>query len=51
MEMVIGSGKGYVSADLNKPEEPPLGLIPMTHFLVQLKKYHTQLVLLEKEKH
>ena len=27
MEMTVGNGKGYVSADLNKPEEPPLGLI------------------------
>ena len=35
MEMNIGTGKGYVSADLNKPEEPPLGLIPMIHYLVQ----------------
>ena len=26
MEMTVGNGKGYVSADLNKPEEPPLGL-------------------------
>ena len=25
MEMTVGSGKGYVPADLNKPEEPPLG--------------------------
>ena len=25
MEMSVGTGKGYVSADMNKPEEPPLG--------------------------
>jgi DNA-directed RNA polymerase, alpha subunit/40 kD subunit len=24
MEMTVSSGKGYVSADMNKPEEPPL---------------------------
>ena len=29
MEMTVGTGKGYVSADMNKPEEPPLGLIPI----------------------
>ena len=29
MEMNVGTGKGYVSADLNKPEDPPLGLIPI----------------------
>ena len=34
MEMTVGNGKGYVSADFNKPEEPPLGLIPMTLCLV-----------------
>ena len=26
MEMTVRNGKGYVSADMNKPEEPPLGL-------------------------
>ena len=25
MEMTVGTGKGYVSAEMNKPEEPPLG--------------------------
>ena len=29
MEMNVNTGKGYVPADLNKPEEPPLGLIAM----------------------
>merc|ERR1712167_85392 len=27
MEMNVSTGKGYVPAELNKPEEPPLGLI------------------------
>ena len=27
MEMNINTGKGYVPAELNKPEEPPLGLM------------------------
>ena len=30
MEMNVNTGKGYVPAELNKPEEPPLGLIAMT---------------------
>ena len=29
MEMTVGTGKGYVPAVMNKPEEPPLGLIPI----------------------
>ena len=37
MEMNVNTGKGYVPAELNKPEEPPLGLIAITHFIVQLK--------------
>ncbi len=27
MEMTVGTGKGYVPAVMNKPEDPPLGLI------------------------
>ena len=27
MELTVNSGKGYVPANLNKIEEPPLGLI------------------------
>ena len=38
MEMTVGSGKGYVSADLNKPEEPPLGLIPIDSLFSPVKK-------------
>tara|TARA_B100000886_G_scaffold46702_1_gene28662 strand:- start:508 stop:1536 length:1029 start_codon:yes stop_codon:yes gene_type:complete len=38
MEMVVGNGKGYVSADLNKPEEPPLGLIPIDSLFSPVKK-------------
>ena len=33
MEMTVGTGKGYVSADMNKPEEPPLGLMALTTFI------------------
>ena len=38
MEMTIGSGKGYVSAEMNKPEEPPLGLIPIDSLFSPVKK-------------
>ena len=38
MEMTVGSGKGYVSADLNKPVEPPLGLIPIDSLFSPVKK-------------
>lgn len=29
MEMTVQSGKGYVSADKNRPEDAPIGLIPI----------------------
>ena len=35
MEMNVNSGKGYVPAELNKPEEPPLGLIAIDSYTVQ----------------
>ena len=38
MEMTIGTGKGYVSAEMNKPEEPPLGLIPIDSLFSPVKK-------------
>ena len=38
MEMNVGSGKGYVSADMNKPDEPPLGLIPVDSLFSPVKK-------------
>ena len=38
MEMTVGNGKGYVSADMNKPEEPPLGLIPIDSLFSPVKK-------------
>jgi len=38
MEMTIGNGKGYVPAELNKPEEPPLGLIPIDSLFSPVKK-------------
>ena len=38
MEMSVGNGKGYVSAEMNKPEEPPLGLIPIDSLFSPVKK-------------
>ena len=38
MEMTVGSGKGYTPADMNKPEEPPLGLIPIDSLFSPVKK-------------
>ena len=38
MEMNVGTGKGYVSADLNKPDEPPLGLIPIDSLFSPVKR-------------
>jgi DNA-directed RNA polymerase subunit alpha len=38
IEMTVGNGKGYVSADMNKPNEPPLGLIPIDSLFSPVKK-------------
>ena len=38
MEMNINTGKGYVPAELNKPEEPPLGLIAIDSLYSPVKK-------------
>lgn len=29
MELTVGTGKGYVAADQNKPEDAPIGMIPV----------------------
>ena len=38
MEMTIGNGKSYGSAELNKPDEPPIGLIPIDSLFSPVKK-------------
>ena len=38
MELFVGNGKGYVSAESNKPEEPPLGLIPIDSLFSPVKR-------------
>ena len=38
MEMTVGTGKGYASAEMNKLEEPPIGLIPIDSLFSPVKK-------------
>ncbi len=38
MELVINTGKGYVPADKNKPEDAPIGLIPIDAIYSPVKK-------------
>ena len=38
MEMNVNTGKGYTPAELNKPEDPPLGLIPIDSLFSPVKK-------------
>jgi len=38
VEMNVSTGKGYTSAELNKPEDPPLGLIPIDSLFSPVKK-------------
>ena len=38
MELNVNTGKGYVPAHLNKPEEPPLGLIAIDSLYSPVKK-------------
>jgi DNA-directed RNA polymerase subunit alpha len=38
MEMNVSTGKGYVPAVMNKPEEPPLGLIAIDSLYSPVKK-------------
>ena len=38
MEMTVETGKGYVPASMNKPDDPPLGLIPIDSLYSPVKK-------------
>jgi len=38
MELTVNSGKGYVPAELNKQDDPPLGLIPVDSLFSPVKK-------------
>lgn len=38
MELTVNTGKGYVSADKNRPEDAPIGLIPIDAIFSPIKK-------------
>ncbi len=38
MEMTVANGKGYVPADRNRPEDAPIGLIPVDSLFSPVKK-------------
>jgi len=38
MELTVGTGKGYVPADKNRPEDAPIGLIPVDAIYSPVKK-------------
>ena len=38
MELTVNNGKGYVSADKNRPEDAPIGLIPIDAIYSPVKK-------------
>ncbi len=38
MEFTVNTGKGYVAADLNRPEDAPIGLIPVDSLYSPIKK-------------
>ncbi len=38
MELTVNTGKGYVSADKNKPEDAPIGLIPIDAIYSPIKR-------------
>ena len=38
MELTVNSGKGYVSADKNRPEDAPIGLIPIDAIYSPIKR-------------
>ncbi|MGB4829057.1 MAG: DNA-directed RNA polymerase subunit alpha, partial [Paracoccaceae bacterium] len=38
MELTVSTGKGYVSADKNRPEDAPIGLIPIDAIYSPVKK-------------
>ena len=44
MEFTVSSGKGYVPADRNRPEDAPIGLIPIDALYSPVKKvsYHVE---------
>jgi DNA-directed RNA polymerase alpha subunit len=41
MELTVNTGKGYVSADKNRPEDAPIGLIPSTRSIRRSRRSPT----------
>ena len=48
MELTVNTGKGYVPAEKNKPEDAPIGLMPIDAIYSPVKKFLTMFSLLEK---
>ncbi|WP_418595985.1 DNA-directed RNA polymerase subunit alpha [Ponticoccus sp. (in: a-proteobacteria)] len=44
MELTVNTGKGYVSADKNKPEDAPIGLMPIDAIYSPVKKVAYEVV-------
>jgi DNA-directed RNA polymerase subunit alpha len=42
MELTVATGKGYVPADRNRPEDAPIGLIPVDSLFSPVKKVSTR---------
>jgi DNA-directed RNA polymerase subunit alpha len=38
MELTVDTGKGYVPADRNRPEDAPIGLIPVDSLYSPVRK-------------
>ena len=41
MELTVNTGKGYVPAEKNKPEDAPIGLMPIDAIYSPVKKFLT----------
>ena len=46
MELTVNTGKGYVPAEKNKPEDAPIGLMPIDAIYSPVKKFLTMSSLL-----
>jgi DNA-directed RNA polymerase subunit alpha len=42
MEFTVASGKGYVAAERNRPEDAPIGLIPVDSLFSPVRKVSTR---------
>ncbi len=46
LEFIVGIGKGYVAANQNRPEDAPIGLIPIDSLFSPLSKFLIELIML-----